>query len=325
MRVLLTHRPEGAYAYISDGWLNAFRSVGHQAERWDGTPEMWSAFKPDLYMGCSAHKQPIPAKRDNCRVAIHVNPFGPVHIPGIDEELQNIQWTVAQRPDVVFGYGHATDIQFWSYWPLKLGIQWIPMATAVDITLFNSKPQPKHYDLVYVGGRWPYKALRLDPWLLRMLSQSGMSYKLYGFGEWPGVKCRPVIPHEQVPMVLAAARVGPCVNEPHIAQYGFDLAERAFKVAAVGTVVVHDKIPGLERFLPNAIVADTPEHFQNLCLHYSKAPQSVLDEVATRQRRDVLSGQTYHHRLAGLLSALGFNSAAAEMQTYIKALTDGAA
>ena len=121
MRVLLCHRPGGAFGYITDAWANAFRDKGHMVQRWDGQEASWRAFAPELYIGCSGHRQPIPANR-NTKVAIHVNPYGPVDLGSINESKESIDWTVAQKPDAVFGYGHEEDRLLWSYWTKKLAI-----------------------------------------------------------------------------------------------------------------------------------------------------------------------------------------------------------
>src|SRR5215831_12305434 len=90
VRVLLVHRPGGAFGYISDGWINALRDRGHRVERWDGLENSWHSFAPDLYLGCSGHRQPIPP-RHNCKIAIHVNAYGPVHLDGLNESEETIR------------------------------------------------------------------------------------------------------------------------------------------------------------------------------------------------------------------------------------------
>jgi hypothetical protein len=186
MRVLLVHRPGGAFGYITDGWINALRDKGHRVQRWDGNENSWHDFGPDLYIGCSGHKQPIPPRR-NCKIAIHVNPYGPVAIEGINESEANIRWTINQRPDAVFGYGQEEDRLLWSYWTQRHGCRWVPMPTAGDRTVFKQSldDSQKLYDVVYLGGRWPYKGLTIDSFLLPVLRHQDISFKLYGWGDWP--------------------------------------------------------------------------------------------------------------------------------------------
>lgn len=314
MKVLICHRPGGAFGYISDSWANAFRDKGHIVERWDGHENSWYNFAPDLYIGCSGHKQPIPPKR-SAKIAIHVNPYGPTKIPGINESDDNIRWTLNQKPDAVFGYGHEEDRILWSYWTQKHGIPWIPLPTAGDKVIFNnSSESDKIYDIVYLGGRWSYKGLTIDEYLIPVLRQT--NYKLYGWGDWqPGI-CSGILAEDQASKFLGSGRVGPCISEQHTHGYGIDIPERAFKVALCGTLVVHDAVPQIRRMIPSAIVASNPTQFNEYCVHFSK-PENAVERIAlaNRQRNEVLAAHTYHHRMATLLSGLGFHNDAQQLLT----------
>ena len=172
MKVLICHRPGGAWGYITDGFVNAFKSQGHETQRWDGNTDSWFLFEPDLYIGCSGHKQPMPDD-DSTKTAIHVNPHGPIDLGSINEPSSNINWVVDKNPDVVFGYGQENDKNLWSYWSERYGIPWIPMPTAADKTLFyRDELNNKQYDIVYLGGRWDYKAKTIDKFLLPTLRSS---------------------------------------------------------------------------------------------------------------------------------------------------------
>jgi len=306
MRVLICHRPGGAFGYITDGWINACRDRGHDVRRWDGAEVSWRDFQPDLYIGCSGHKQPIPAKR-NTKVAIHVNPFGPVEIPGINEADQNIEWVRKQNPDAVFGYGHEEDRIMWSHWQKKLGIQWVPMPTAGDRILFNKSrgQDDRVVDLVYLGGRWPYKAQTIDTFLLPVLQHSGLSFQVHGWGEWPAGVCSGILPADQPNQFLNSGRIGPCISEKHTQQYGIDIPERAFKVALCETLVIHDAVPTLKRMIPSAVVAGNTQDFLEKCVHFSKNNEE-RKALAEKQRQEVLAEHTYHHRMRTLFMALGF-------------------
>lgn len=317
MRVLICQRPDGAFGYISDGWVNALANRGHRVARWDGLPSSWAEFDPELYIGCSGHKQPIPARRGVCKVAIHVNPYGPVKVKDIDESQENINWTMAQRPDAVFGYGHESDRLLWSYWTDREGIPWVPMPTAGDATLYHdhyADESAKAHDLVYLGGRWPYKGKSIDKFLLPVLRDPRISYSLCGWGEWPEGMSRGRLGDDEVCQFMASGRVAPCISEPHTQQYGFDVPERMFKAALCGVLVVHDPVPDIKKLMPSVVVSQNPSNFLDLCVHYSRpAHAAERMELARAQRREVLDGQTYHHRLRGLLEATGFRVAALQM------------
>lgn len=313
MKILLCNRPGGAFGYITDGWYNALRSCGHEVRRWNGLETSWREYGPDLYIGCSGHKQPIPPHKD-CKVAIHVNPYGPVNIEGINETQENIKWTLNQKPDAVFGYGHEEDRIIWSYWQTRHGIQWVPMPTAADMTQFKviTTAADRPYDLVYLGGRWKYKSQTIDSYLFPVLKIADLKSKVRGWGEWPPGICDGILPEDAAAIFLNNGRIGPCISEIHTHQYGIDIPERAFKVALCGTLVIHDPVPTLKRMIPSAVVSQNPQNFEDLCKHYTRPENDAeRQELVNKQRMEVLNAHTYHHRMQTLLSALGFTEEAA--------------
>lgn len=313
MKIFLTNRPFGAYGYVSDGWHNCLREQGHNVRRWDGSIQSWDRFKPDLYIGCSAHKQPIPERR-TAKVAIHVNPYGSVIIPGISEDVGNINWTIEQKPDVVFGFGFESDRNFWSYWTKKHNIPWVPLPTAGDKTLFSDLSQNREYDIVYLGGRWQYKAPTMDVYLIPLLRDTRINYKLHGWGEWPDGLCDGPLAENQVVRFLNNGRVGPCVSERHTQHYGIDIPERVWKLALCGTLVIHDPVPGLGEHFNLAVIAENPEQYRELCVQYSRlSNKTKRAKLVNDQKKEVMSRHTYHHRLADLFRALGFVKEARQM------------
>jgi|19_taG_2_1085344.scaffolds.fasta_scaffold01192_8 hypothetical protein len=313
MKVLICHRPGGAFGYITDGWLNALRDRGHNVRRWDGAENTWREFQPELYIGCSGHKQPIPAKR-NTKVAIHVNPYGPVDIPGILETPQNIDWVKKQKPDTVFGYGHEEDRIMWSHWRKKAGIPWVPMPTAGDRILFNMTRDldDRPLDVVYLGGRWPYKAQTIDTFLLPMLQHGRLNFKVHGWGDWPAKICSGILPADQPCQLLNQGKIGPCISEKHTQQYGIDIPERAFKVALCGALVIHDAVPSVRRMIPSAVIARNSQEFTEKCIELSKNDVQ-RKKLVERQRSEVLASETYHHRMRTLMAATGFTAEAEAM------------
>jgi len=303
MKILLTHRPGGAYGHISEGWLNALNAAGHEARRWDGQRASWEAFDPDLYIGCSGHRQPIPGDRGKAKVAIHVNPCCGIIIDGINENAGAIRWTLDQKPTVVFGYGHESDRPYWEYWTSKHGIPWVPMPTGGDSTIYTDPGLPRDLDVAYVGGYWQYKARNLDKYLLPLLKTPGLKLGVYGWGDWPVAAGN--IEDKDVPVVFARAKVGPCVTEPHTTTWGIDVPERLWKVALCGALVIHDPVKGLDRLMSSAVVASDPGHYVELCKHYvSEANESERHALAQRQRHEVLKSHTYFQRMAKLFTAI---------------------
>lgn len=315
MNVLLCHRPGGAFGYISDGWANALRDRGHKVHRWDGDQNTWHSFAPDVYIGCSGHKQPIPPK-GNCKIAIHVNPYGPVSIQGINESEQAIRWTLNQKPDAVFGYGHEEDRLLWSYWTKRHGVPWVPMPTAGDKIIFKQTRalDDRDYDVVYLGGRWAYKGITIDAYLVPLLEHKVVTYKLHGWGDWQRGLCSGGLADDLACEFLNSGRIGPCISEQHTHSHGIDIPERAFKVALCGGLVVHDAAITVKRMIPSALVASNPQQFHDYVKHFSQPEnQAERIELVAKQQQEVLSEHTYHHRLAGLFRTLGLDAEADHM------------
>lgn len=313
MKILLPHRPGGAFGYITDGWLNALKNRGHDVRRYDGNIQTWNQFDPDLYIGCSGHKQPIPSAR-RAKVAIHVNPYGPVKIDGINENAESIDWTIKQKPDAVFGYGFHSDRLIWSDWTNKHGIEWVPMPTAADKTLFRDLGNDRPHDVVYLGGRWSYKGLTIDAFLIPMLRDRSINFSLHGWGDWPGGFCKGVLPEDKVVEFLNSGKVGPCISERHTQQFGIDIPERVWKLALCGTLAVHDPVPTIRDHFKSLLVSQEAQHYKNMCVHYSR-PENDDErrELVERQKAEVLGNHTYHHRLSRLFSRLGWQDEADHM------------
>jgi len=322
MKILVCRRPQGAFGYITDGWINALRHAGFKVARWDGDKPSWTKFAPDLYLGCSGHRQKIPQKaRDRCKVAIHVNPYG-TSLPGIDETKDAIDWTLSQSPDVVFGYGFERDRHYWSTWD-AYGIPWVPMACGGDATKYSPLAGSHNkFDIVYLGGRWQYKAKRLDQFLIPMLESTRRTYCVRGWGEWPNDMCDGGLEEKDAEAFLASGKVGPCISEPHTGKSGIDIPERVFKVILSGLVAIHDPVPGILKELPNLIVTHSPIEFANKVeevLHLSPGERKILTES---QFADVVGNHTYHHRLASLLKHLRFTAESELMMNAINRIRE---
>lgn len=312
MKILVTHRPGGAFGFITDSWINCLVDKGHTVKRWNGTLESWNEFDPDLYVGSSGHKQPIPKNRRSL-VALHVNPYCPMEINGINEPPESIEWVKNIGPDIVFGYGFDDDKIYWKHWTEKLGIKWCPMPTAGDKTIYKNLNIDRTFDIVYIGGRWNYKATSIDKYLLNACDNlKDKNIYIGGWGDWPNGMVRGIVSDEDVPVLFNQAKVCPCISEPHTQAHGFDLPERFFKVALCGSLPVHDPVPTLRRIIPNIIMAKSPAEYLELCRYYINNDSDRI-KTASDISRHVLNNHTYHHRFSRLFSELGLSSESSNM------------
>lgn len=311
MKILIVKRVGGAFGYITDGMVNALRSKGHDVRRNDNDPKTWETFDPDLYIGCSGHKEVIPLNR-RAKVAIHVNPYGPISIPGgINENNDNIDWVKKQRPDVVFGYGFDEDALLWSYWHQRLGTRWVPMPTAADATIFSDLGRERPNHIIYLGGRWAYKAKTIDSYLLPVLNSYRGKWKLHGWGEWPIGISSGELPQNEANDFYNTGKLAPCISEIHTHNFNIDIPERVFKACLAGCLAIHDSVPIIARILPGLPVASNENDFMALHAHFlAPASEKELKEKAAKLRDLVAKEHTYHNRMSRLLQALGFTNEA---------------
>jgi hypothetical protein len=308
--ILICHRPGGAFGYISDGWYNCLKQSGFNVRRWNSDISSWREFKPDLYIGCSAHRQPIPSD-DNCIFSMHVNPYGPIDCGSINEPHESIEYvSETVKPSVVFGYGFDEDEIYWRYWNEKLKIRWVPMPTALDKISFyqNRSEYERPTDVIYVGGKWPYKGINIDAYLIYSMNQlkpKNIKFDIYGWGEWESGISNGIISDNEINSTFNMAKVGPCISEPHTQKWGFDLPERIWKISACNVLPIHDPVPTLRRVLPELPMAKDPESYRDLIEYYINNDNERIS-LSNKLRSVVIKEHSYHNRISRLFSEIGW-------------------
>jgi spore maturation protein CgeB len=304
MRILIFNPDGGAALYIVQGYINAFKELGHEIKIWDGKPSSWNFFSPDIYVGCSGWQQPIPKKR-KCKVILHVNPYGKNKITpekkwiNIDENPENINWVMEQNPDLLFGYGNDRLIgRHWNYWLEKKGIPVIGLPTAADSGIYKKKNLKSQYDISFVGGRWGYKSISFEKWLDPILKKH-KNHIIYGWGGWErtGFNYSGEIKTKDTVDLFNSTKICPAISEPHTHIYGIDIPERIFKTALCGCLTITDKIEDLNEFSP---MAETPEKMLELVEYYLKK-EKERKELSEIQRKYVLKNHTYIKRTQKLM------------------------
>jgi hypothetical protein len=315
MKVMVIKPTGGAFNFITLGFINAFKDIGIEAVYWDGSPQQIINYKPDLVINASAWKKEIPKQiRGSLKLAIHVNPYSQnrlqlVHGNDINEPQGTINWVLSQKPDVVFGYGYKDDAEkYWGYWASKHGIQFIGLPCAGDVKeYYPSNSQPN--DLVYFGGRWSFKAHKLDKWLLPVVDSIGMEIK--GWGGWEGIKgySGKIPENDSGRKFLASSKVCPCICEPHTSIYGIDIPERVFKVSLCGSLPIMDFVPGFNRYYETYIMAKDPSEYLEIIKKYAKDTkyEEERKKLTNIIRKETLRNHTYHNRMKDLCKNLGFN------------------
>lgn len=329
LRILCCNPNGGAFYHITRGWENAFKALGHQFHFWSGVHKDWYDYEPHIYLGCSGWKQPIPQHRPNTIVGIHVNPIGPERLipkpgdPDINEPQSLTQWTLKQNPDFVFGYGYKQDVeQYWGFWKTKHKIPVYGIPTAGDAVKYYKQLDPKFQcEIGYIGGRWPYKGKRINQWLLPVIRK--FKSQVWGWGGWDNVsQYRGVIKDGEDRKLFSTANICPSIVEQHTSDYGIDVPERTFKVPLCGGFTICDSIKG---FLGRYVSADAfpmannPKEYLELCQYYLKHNEK-RQQLAAKQRQEILKDHTYFSRINTFLGASGFNEESAATVKYIASL-----
>ncbi len=329
LTVFITNSKSGAFFEIAKGWRNALASLGHKVILWDGNHSVWVNHKPDIYIGCSGWRQTLPPNH-NAQVATHVNPYcdEKIQVPGgplINESQDAINWTLAQKPKFVFGYGLQDDMnQWWYKWKRNHGIDMVGMPNAADVTIYKpGVPNPAlACDVGWVGGYWPYKAINLDKYIVPVARK----YKSVWLG-WSGPKdlWRGSTTQEDICSLFHSAKICPCVVEPHTTRYGIDMPERIFKVAASGALAISDPVLGIERFFSKDVLplASNPSHYMQLCGMYIKMDPVARKNQANLLRNEVLRNHTYYNRIRSFLWSFGCYEQVDECDLAITRLSQG--
>jgi hypothetical protein len=333
LNILCCNPDGGAFLYITKGWEDAFKALGHKFQRWNGTNEQLKNFKPHIYLGCSGWRQNFPKWAKNeygTKVAIHVNPWGSTILkrekgePDINETKNAIKWVEDQNPDFLYCYGIEDDIRhMWDKWESYIaGV--IPMPCGGNAIEHKPvPPNPKFFcDVGFIGGFWPYKAINLKKYLVPVLNKTNA--KVYGWGGWRHPKYLGPAQDQNVNKLFSSAKVCPSVVEPHTSRYGIDIPERMFKVPLGGGFTICDPCHGLARHVPLNVfpMAKNAADYIKLINYYIKNDGERI-ELRKKQRLVILKNHTYFSRIQGFLKFSGYEAEAEEAQKKVVELVKG--
>lgn len=332
LRILCCNPNGGAFFYVTKGWEAAFKALGHQFERWNGTDAHLKSYKPHMYLGCSGWRQNFPKWAKDAygtRVAIHVNPWGSTSLQPkhINEAQGAIDWVTAQNPDFLYCYGIEADIKhMWNKWESNICAV-IPMPTGGDaVTYHPVAVDPKYKcDVGFVGGRWAYKAKNINKYLMPVFNK--LNSQVYGWGGWPKGKpltYRGGIEDQHVNKIFSSAKVCPSIVEPHTTTFGIDIPERMFKIPLAGGFTVLDPCAGIERLVSRDVfpIAKNPSHYLDLIAYYVKNDK-IREDLKKKQRLAIMKDHTYFSRIQGFLKFGRFSTEADEAQRKVDELCSG--
>lgn len=314
MNILCCNPPGGAFLHITNSWGNIFNSLGHKFLKWDGDINTADKFKPDLYLGCSGHRQDFPSLlRDkyNTKIGIHVNPWSKKPIPkfrdvDVNETKNSINWTLRQNPDFVFCYADKIKIdEYFNEWIDRHNLPVIPMPCAGDPILFEPVSSEKKYecDIGFVGGYWKYKSFNLDRFITPLTEVYDV--KIWGWGGWKNKSYIGKINDEDIKKVFSSAKICPAISEPHTNDTGIDVPERIFKVPLGGGFVISDFFNGIYNYFPKEImpVAKNYKELRELIDIYINS-MKLRTEMKKAQQLHIIKNHTYYSRIRGIFEFL---------------------
>jgi spore maturation protein CgeB len=318
------------------GFAKALTFAGHNVQFWDiGKKNAFDAFdefEPEIFVSQSYNLNPAIIecirRRPNLKVTFKAGDWSnfadnidskkyPI-LKASQSEIQNVEQILKFGNQIFIDihYPQMYANQTHEYWKEKLGIKVVGLMSGADVFDYTGGKYHPEYasDVIFIGGRWGYKAQTLDPYILPLLDcRENLKVKIFGNQSWNVPQYCGFLPDEHVKHFLASATVCPNVSEPHSQVYGFDIVERPFKLLANKCFVVSDYVKGLGYVIPNGIIyADGPKPFIDACKHYIRFPEH-REPIIKIGYETVINNHTYFHRAKQFFDELGMSNEADNM------------
>ncbi len=321
----------GASIYVIQGWVNAAQALGWKTLIWDGRdPERtFDEFEPHIYMGDVRfrHKVPRRIKTGETKVVMTVDQWAdPWAFPvlaraGYRTTKRHVQWV--RRLDPCFLYHHTSPKgidEGWAKWRTREQRSVVSIPLAGDTELFSDEgTDPRFdYDIGYLGAYTRYKAPGLREYLLEFAAEFRTA--IYGPG-WPDKwSADEFLTDADRNKFFRSVRVSPCIHEPHARLYGREITERIYKVPLAGGFTIADSVAAIHDegfFEPDEVpLARSGSEMREMIRHFLSHPDE-RQLYAERARRRVLAQHTYFHRLATIVSLLGFDRHLSQLREFM--------
>ncbi len=336
MKILISNDGPFAHFYIRLGLAKAFSAVGHEVIMWDinkkPTFDAFDELDPDLFIGQTYNINnsiiKCLAKRPATRVIMKGSDWGkysdtmdrnrfPVLIAN-EQEIENVK-TLRENNclDYIYVHYQQKDVdKTHSHW--KDIVPALSMLSAADVFEFTggvSRPEFE-CDLGFVGGRWGYKSVVLDKWFIPLLKEN-LNVKIFGNQPWGIPEYCGNLPDHEVKNFFASCKISINLSEPHSQEFGYDIIERPYKLAANKCFMISDHVDGLSELYPDIPSAATPEDFKNLIYYWLSEKADSKEDIVNNNYKITIGSHTYFHRISGIFKNLGLLSEAAKcMNTY---------
>jgi hypothetical protein len=322
MKIMISNDTGLAHYYIRIGLMRAFTALGHDAVMWDITKksvhDAFSEFEPDLFIGQTYNINRALIKclgqRPNCKSIMKGSDWGeisdtidrqkyPVLIAN-EEEIDNVKaLREANGLDYIFVHYLQRHVdKTHSHWKDIVSAK--SLLSAADVFEFTGGVSKPEYecDLGFLGGRWGYKAQTLDKYFVPLLGEE-LNVKIFGNQSWGIPEYCGFLPDGEVRHFLASAKICPNISEPHSQDFGYDIIERPFKLAANKCFVISDYVEGLQEVYPEMCYAETPELFKKAVYSFLEKPDE-RQEIVEVNYQHTIKNHTYFERVAEIFKNL---------------------
>lgn len=312
----------------------AFETAGHSVFMWNAkgksTFDIFNEFQPDIFIGQTYNIDRALIKclseRPHIRVAMKASDYGsisdeidtnkyPVLIAN-DKELKNFEKLLdaCGKPDLLFIHYHPDYIgQTHNHWISKFRVPVISMMNAADIFDYTGGQYREELDsdVAYVGGYWPYKSKTLDDYILKLCNPNlDLKVRIFGNQGWSVPQYCGNVNTELVKHIFSSSKVCPNVSELHSRDFGYDIVERPFKLAANKCFIVSDYVEGLYKIYNQYMVMTaSSKDFVNTVLYFLNKPEDKQQYI-DKCYEITMQNHTYFDRAAALMRKLYFDEEA---------------
>ena len=326
---ILRHKvsPGSAGFTIHQGYKDAVeKDLNGQYLEWDAgcddPDEIFEEFQPTLvYLDCRVKfKPPQYLNKRKCKIAISVDQlpiygkdpiFPTLASEGYIADSDQIKWVASIEPDVVY-HSNTQEVieQSHAGWE-ELGYIVASIPLAGNIHKFNRHLnwENRIYDVGFVGGFWPYKAIGLFSYIMPCISYCNTA--IIGSG-WPVKVLANQVDHIELNQFWNYTKIAPSVQEPQVRfNYGSitggEIASRVFDSSLSGAFVISDNPCGIKQIFGNTNVFPATinvDEFHYIIKSILSSKTDDILRIIDMQRDTIINGHLYKHRIESLLNVI---------------------
>lgn len=311
---------QSAHYYINLGIARAFSTCGHEVYIWDhnqkSTYDFFDEFNPDIFLGHTYYVNDALIKclkqrpftkvllkaSDHGHINKHTDPNTPI-VRCNEEELDKMfDLRLVVKDLLLYVHYHPDYLNFTHNEWGSSGYEVKSLLNAADILQYKPGNYRKEYDcdIMYFGGFWGWKGQSLSKYLYPLCSNFDYRIKVFGNSVHPVPQYCGFLPNETENDAIKSCKINLSISEPHSQQFGYDITEKPFKLAASKGFFISDYVEGLEKLFGDNIVLCKEDDFKDTVDYYLNN-EKERDIKASVMHKEVLNKHTYHDRIFDIL------------------------